>query len=137
MQYFLSHLNKNGKTLPGAGAGTWNKLAYFTNYATTGIDYLDYHVYPLNTTGLDPMVFQVDSIAHANNKRIVVGECWDNKFSDSEYVANPSQTYTIEINAERNVFDYFEYIDTLFQQTMIDLSQQANIDMVNFFQHTR
>jgi Secretion system C-terminal sorting domain len=132
VNYFINHLVHKGNILYGAGAGTWNPISYFQNYATTAVDYLDYHLYPINYSCLNDEVFQIDSIAMANGKKIVVGECWLHKNSDSEYVYT-NQLILEAQDDERDVLNYFEGVDTQFVQMMINLSQQANIELVNFF----
>ncbi len=141
VNYFINHLQRKGAILYGAGAGSWNTLNYFQKYATTAVDYLDYHVYPINGKCFNNTVFQVDSIAKAYNKKIIIGECGLHKESDSEYVAATTnfvyQANLDNIDQERSVFNYFEGIDTLFQQAMINLSQQAEIELVDFFDTER
>ena len=134
LNYFLANLKHKGNILFGAGGGTWNTLNYYENYAATSVDYLDYHIFVANGTEFNPEVFQIDSIAKVNGKRLVIGECSLHKESDSEYVAHPypGNPYFNAVG-DREVFDYFEGIDTLFQQALINLSQQADIDLVNFF----
>jgi len=135
--YFLNNLNLHGKNvLLGAGAGNWNLLQYWENYATitsttNPLNYLDIHIYPINGRTFNPIVFKVDSIAAKYNKIMVVGECSLHKNTDSEYVSNVPNLQALL--GERDVFNYFEGIDTLFQRSMMNLSQQANIQMVNFF----
>ena len=132
VNYFLSNLDKKN-TLLGAGAGTWNNISYFADFATTNIDYMDYHVYPVAGTCLNPMIFMVDSIAQANNKKIIIGECWCHKTSDSEWVYNTDLDFWRDTFYIRDDFNYFEHTDTQFTQIMINLSQQAHIELVDFF----
>jgi len=132
VNYWLSHLDKKNALL-GAGAGTWDVLKFFEDFASTNIDYMDYHVYPIAGTCLKPMVLQVDSVAEANSKPLVIGECWAHKCTDSDWAANPSIGYWKDTFFIGDDFDYFEHLDTLFVQTMIDVSQQANIGLVDFW----
>jgi hypothetical protein len=37
VQYFINHLNKRNSLL-GAGAGNWDSLPYFYNYAPMALD---------------------------------------------------------------------------------------------------
>ncbi|MGP8216954.1 MAG: T9SS type A sorting domain-containing protein [Bacteroidia bacterium] len=140
LEYFLTNLKHKGNILFGAGAGTWDALTYFENYASikngtypNSLDYLDYHMFMANGTEFNPEAFQIDSIAKANGKRLVIGECNLFQNSDSEYNAHSYPGYWANVDGERDKFDYFEGIDTMFQQAVINLSQLASIDMVNFY----
>lgn len=132
VKYWLSHLNARGTPL-GAGAGTWDKLTFFEDFAKTNIDYMDYHVYPIEGTCLAPEIFQVDSIAQANGKPLKIGECWAHKCTDSDWTAEPYVSYWKDTFFIGDDFSYFEHIDTLFVQTMVNLSQMANIGLVDFW----
>ena len=129
--YYLNHLVKHN-TLIGAGAGSWDTLTYIQKLVTTAIDYVDYHVYPLNNNCFDNHVFIIDSMAHATGKKIIIGEAWDNKFSDSEY-NGLSPIAGANIAQSRDVYDYWMPLDTLFQRVLVNLAQQAKIDVVNLF----
>jgi hypothetical protein len=52
-----------GSTLLGAGAGSWSSPQFDKDYATTGVDYIDLHVYPT-----EPQ-FVTNAIADANEAR--------------------------------------------------------------------
>jgi hypothetical protein len=132
VEYWLGNLHAHGTPL-GAGAGTWDMLKFFEDFASTNIDYMDYHVYPIEGTCLFPTVFQVDSIAQANNKPLIIGECWAHKCTDSDWQANPSISYWKDTFFIGDDFSYFENIDTLFVQTMVNLSQLANVQLVDFW----
>ena len=131
VNYYLNHLVKH-HTLVGAGSGSWDTIAYIQKLAATGMDYIDYHVYPLNNNFIDNHVFLIDSIAHATGKKIIIGEAWDNKISDSEY-NGLTPLAAANLAQSRDVFDYWEPLDTLFQHTLVHLARQAKIDVVNFF----
>jgi hypothetical protein len=79
------------------------------------------------------MLFMVDSIAQANNKKIIIGECWAHKLTDAEWASNNNLDHWTDTFYQRDDFNYFEPLDTSFTRIMINLSQQAHIDLVDFF----
>ncbi|MGP8214113.1 MAG: T9SS type A sorting domain-containing protein [Bacteroidia bacterium] len=138
VKYWVKNLKHKGSILWGAGAITTDKTAYFTNYAgVNALDYIDYHLFTANDTAMLPVIFQIDSIAAANGKQIVVGECWLHSESDSENNANTYPGTYGNLASSRDNFSYFEQKDTLFTQAMINLSQEEDIPFLNFFQTTR
>jgi hypothetical protein len=96
------------------------------------LDYIDYHVYPPNRNYIVGKALVIDSIAHANGKGVIIGEAWCNKETDSEYTNLPLLQST-QLNEQRDVFTYFEPVDTQFVRAMVNLSQQGRIDIVSFF----
>ena len=137
VKYWCDNLKHKGTMLWGAGAISTDKEQYFINYATVNkLDYLDYHLFTANNTSMIPAVFTIDSIAKANGKQVVVGECWCHAESDSEETANTYPGHYSDLADERDIFNYFEQKDTLFEQAMINLSQLEDIPFVNFFRMT-
>ena len=137
VKYWCDNLRHKGTMLWGAGAISTDKEQYFINYATVNrLDYLDYHLFTVNNASMIPAVFTIDSIAKANGKQVVVGECWCHAESDSEETANTYPGTYSNLADERGIFNYFEQKDTLFEQAMINLSQLEDIPFVNFFRMT-
>jgi len=127
-QYILEGLDRFG-ILIGGGAGTWDDLAYMKALADTGLDYLDAHIYPLEFL---PRFIDISDIAHANNKRLVVGEAWVYKLSSNDYgrlgdVAATSRIYG------RDVFSFWEPLDSKFLTVLIRMAGIYGYEFVSPF----
>ena len=132
INYFLNNLNPS-TTLLGAGAGSWDNIQFIQDIALTNIDFIDYHVYPPHFNYIDNIAFTIDSIADANNKKLIIGEAWCYKATNAEMVSITDPVGTSALVYSRDVFDYWVDIDTLFIKAMINLSQQSKIEVVSFF----
>lgn len=132
VNYFTGNLI-NGTTLLGAGAGTWDDFNFFEKIATqTSVDYIDYHIYPPHFNYINNIAFRIDSVADANAKKLVIGESWCYKATNNE-VANITQPVgTSQLIYSRDVFDYWVSVDTLFVQSLVNLSQQSKVELVQF-----
>jgi|GEM_PF-1356107 len=131
INYFTSNLNV-GTTLIGAGAGTWDDIGFFEEIAQTNIDYIDYHIYPPHFNYIDNIAFKIDSIADVYNKKLVIGESWSYKATNFEMVDITDPVATSALVYSRDGFDYWESVDTLFVKSMILLSQQSKVELVQF-----
>jgi hypothetical protein len=132
INYFIENLNTHNVPL-GSGAGSWDDIEYFQKIALTPVDFLDYHIYPVNFENVDNKVFIIDSIADANNKKLMIGEAWCYKITDSEIQNINQPVATSQLIYTRDVFDYWQSVDSLFVKAMVLLSQQSKIELVNFF----
>ena len=136
VKYYLNHLVNPNHVPLGAGSGTWEDVKYIAQVAPLPtLDFVNVHIYPVINDFIDNEALIVDSLAHANNKKIVVGECWCSKQSVAEYQSANLLNGT-ELTQERDGFEYWEPIDTQFVRMMINLSQQGQIDVVSFFYST-
>jgi hypothetical protein len=131
INFFTSNLNE-GTTLIGAGAGTWDQIDFFEKIAQTNIDYIDYHIYPPHFNYIDNIAFKIDSIADIYNKKLVIGESWCYKATNSELVNSTNPVAISALIYSRDGFDYWESVDTLFVKSMILLSQQSKVELVQF-----
>lgn len=131
INHFTSNLNI-ASTLIGAGAGTWDDIRFFEEIAQTNINYIDYHIYPPHFNYIDNNAFKIDSIAEANNKKLVIGESWCYKAKNDEMVDITDPVATSALVYSRDGFDYWESVDTLFVKSMILLSQQSKVELVQF-----
>src|SRR3990170_1011507 len=124
-------LDKRG-VLVGAGAGTWEDLAYAQSLARNGgLDYLDMHIYPINRDYVADRAFRFAEIAQRANKRVVLGEAWLYKASDQDLragnVAAAPGTFA------RDVFSFWEPLDARFVTTIVKVSPALKIDFTSFF----
>ena len=84
---FLNQLHKAGAGgIPiGAGIGTWQPdgRAFVKGLLSTGINYLDLHIYPVHRNYLENAITYAD-MAHAAGKQVAISEAWLLKVGDSE-----------------------------------------------------
>ena len=103
----------------GAGAGTWipSFTSYIQEFATTPINYIDMHIYPVNDNDLTN-ILTGSSIAQQAGLKIGVSENWPDKEADSELG-------TLDINTidSRDVFSFWSPIDQAFMQAMVACAQ--------------
>lgn len=128
VSYFLSGLDKNG-VLIGAGSGSWDDLAFIDSIAKlTDIDYIDFHIYPINQDFFVDKVFKIDSIADHYNKILVIGESWLFKATDEDLMdttlAPPDIFY-------RDVFSFWIPLDSLFLTSVVKLSQHTKSELTS------
>lgn len=115
-------------TLPlGAGFGTWlgqyppsSLLEYLAAYVALPLNYIDYHVYPINTEQGVSLLNNALVIAQQAGlalKPVAVSESWLWKMENSEYtVDNP------DLFSGRNPFSFWAPLDSYFGQTMQNLA---------------
>ena len=124
-------LDKRG-TLVGAGAGTWEDLAYAQSLSRIGaIDYLDMHIYPITRDYVNDRAFRFAEIAQRAGKRVVIGEAWLYKASDQDLRAG--NVAAAPGLFARDVFSFWEPLDARFVTTMVKFSHAVKIDFTSFF----
>ncbi|MGH2371893.1 MAG: hypothetical protein ACRDIC_00235, partial [bacterium] len=130
VQHMLKGLDRSG-VLIGAGAGTWDDLAYTQSLAQLPVDYIDMHIYPVNRDYVVDKAFRVGEIARRSNKKLVLGEAWlykarDNELGGQAVAAAPALF-------ARDVFSFWEPLDIEFLTTMVKLSHYLKVDFASFF----
>jgi len=87
ISYFLTKLHQSGVgNLPiGAGIGTWQPdgPSFVKALLSTGINYLDLHIYPINHAYLENAITYA-GMAHAAGKPAAISEAWLLKVGDGE-----------------------------------------------------
>lgn len=128
IQHVLSGLNRSGARL-GAGAGTWDDMAYFKALAQIPqLDYLDLHIYPIQRDFVIDRVQQAAAMAQRHNKTVAIGETWLYKVSERELgKISPVSAFA------RDVFSFWQPLDIMFIETIIDLSHQIRAEFCSFF----
>jgi len=128
IQHVASGLNRSGMRL-GAGAGTWDDPAYFEALARMAqLDYLDLHIYPIQRNFVVDRVWQVTAMARRYNKSVSIGETWLYKVSEWELgKISPVKAFA------RDVFSFWQPLDIMFFETIINLSHQIRADFCSFF----
>ena len=120
----------------GAGFGTWlgpyepNSLMDYTNaYLGLPLDYLDMHIYPINTeyNGLENFLSNALTVYQAASTNILprpvaISESWPWKMEDKEF--NVLSTDTLRA---RDPFSFWAPIDVYFIQTMEKLANYTQM----------
>ena len=131
LEYVTRGLDKRG-VLVGAGAGTWEDLAYAQSLARIGgLDYLDLHIYPVNRDYVSERAFRFAEIAQRAGKRLVLGEAWLYKSSDQDLRAG--NVAAAPGLFARDIFSFWEPLDARFVTTMVKFSHAMKIDFTSFF----
>lgn len=130
VQAVLAGLDRR-RTLVGAGAGTWDDLAYMQNLARTPVDYLDMHIYPINRDFVTDRAFRISDIAQRANKRLFLGEAWLYKARDGELGGAPVAAAPALF--ARDAFSFWEPLDVEFLTVMARLAQTLGVEFANFF----
>ena len=113
----------------GAGVGTsqQNALSYIQQYVALPVNFIDFHIYPINLQFL-PIALQIATTAAAAGKPVAMTECWMWKVADDELsVLNPDQVRA------RDPFSFWEPLDALFIQTMQNMGQHTQMLFMNPF----
>ncbi len=127
IQHVASGLNRSSVRI-GAGAGTWDDMAYFEALARIAqLDYLDLHIYPVQRDFVIDRVWQVADMAQRYNKSVSIGEAWLYKVSERELAISPVKAFA------RDMFSFWEPLDIMFLETIINLSHQIQADFCSFF----
>lgn len=121
-------------TIPvGAGFGTWlgpyppnSLLDYILAYVALPLDYIDYHVYPINTeqnVNLLNNALVIAQQAGLAGKPVAVSESWLWKMENSEFSTDNTNLFN-----SRNPFSFWAPLDAYFDQTMQNVANytQAN-----------
>jgi len=116
----------------GAGFGNWmpatgssSLVAYLDAYVALPLDYLDYHIYPINTekqVSLIGNALLIASLAAAAGKPVAVSEAWAWKMENSEWTKLPPDTFR-----SRDPFSFWGPLDGNFVQTMQALAKYTNM----------
>jgi fibronectin type 3 domain-containing protein len=113
----------------GAGTSTsqQNALEFIQQYVALPVNFIDFHMYPINDDFL-PIALQIVSTAAAAGKPVAMSECWLWKVADSELsVLNPDQVRA------RDPFSFWAPLDALFIQTMQNLGKHSQMLFMNPF----
>jgi hypothetical protein len=121
-------LNHHGVRL-GAGAGTWDDMAYFKALARIPeLDYLDLHIYPIQRDFVMDRVMQVKTMAKRHQKSVSIGEAWLYKVSEREL----GKISPVKVFA-RDVYSFWQPLDIMFLETVVNLSHRIQADFSSFF----
>ncbi len=131
LEFVTRGLDKRG-VLVGAGAGTWEDLAYAQALARiSGLDYLDMHIYPINRDYVTERAFRFAEIAQRAGKRLVLGEAWLYKAGDEDL--RSGNVAAAPGMFGRDVFSFWEPLDARFVISIVKFSHTMKIDFTSFF----
>ena len=130
----LSSVKQSGvpDMLVGAGTGTAqaNALSFIQAYVALPVDFIDFHIYPINKSYM-PIALQIAATAALAGKPVAMTECWLWKVRDNELGA----LTTDEIRA-RDPFSFWAPLDAYFIQTMQNVSQHTRMLFMDPFGST-
>jgi hypothetical protein len=128
VRHVAAGINLAGARL-GAGAGTWDNMAYFKALARISeLDYLDLHIYPIQRDFVMNRVTQIADMAYRHNKTVSIGEAWLYKASERELGRiSPVKAFA------RDVYSFWQPLDIMFLETVISLSHRIQADFCSFF----
>ena len=129
IRFALQDLDR-GKTLIGAGSGSWSPPAFAQALAKqTDVDLICIHVYPITGETLFN-ARQMARIAHANHKQAIIDEAWLYK------ILKPGGGNNVAAAADvfrRDVFSFWQPLDQKFVMLMLRLAETERIGLVSFF----
>jgi hypothetical protein len=131
-RYILTGLDRSG-TLIGAGAGTWDDMAYIRELAqNTDLDYIDMHTYPVEY--LKEAITAAD-IATAYNKKLVIAEAWLNKAGENETGGLGTMSALTTLYG-RDVYSFWQPLDSKFLEVLVKLANYKNYEFISPFWST-
>ena len=118
----------------GAGFGSWTPASvplvdYIGAYVALPLDYIDFHIYPINTENGDSYIGNTLVIAQAAASAglpVAMSEGWLWKMEDSEYAV-----FTGDYFRGRNPFSFWGTLDAGFLDTVYALGQYAKMFYVS------
>jgi hypothetical protein len=113
----------------GAGAGTWASADFFKALtAIPELDYIDFHIYPVQYGLASDRVLKAAEAAQAKGKRVSIGEAWLYKVSGREFNhISPVKAF------RRDVFSFWQPLDEDFIQLVVRLARTINAQFCSFF----
>jgi len=132
VNYILEGLDRTGTRI-GAGAGSWDDLAYFESLAAnTGLDYLDVHFYPIQGELVIDRAEKISAIARARGKGLTSGESWLYKISGDELARSQAIATAIDTFA-RDGYSFWAPLDQAYLEVMVDLSRYLKMEFLSPF----
>jgi len=111
----------------GAGVGSWvaNLTEYISDYVALPLNYIDFHIYPINTENNRSFLttaLTIASMAAAAGMPVAMSEVWLWKMEDSEWLVLTPDDFL-----SRESFAFWEPENTLFLQTMQNLANYTQM----------
>ena len=118
----LGLIGPHGSTKIGAGAASWFPISFDQAIATTGVDVLMEHIYPL-TPGIVSTLTATAALAHQVGKPLVADEVWLYKGSTT---ASGNVTASGQ-ESKMAAYSFFEPLDQRFLAITREWSQKADV----------
>ncbi len=132
VNHILSGIDR-GETRIGAGAGTWEDLAYFESLSgIAGLDYLDMHIYPIQGELVIERAERILEMARSTAKGLAVSEAWLYKASSSEVASGQNVAMAADIFA-RDAYSFWAPLDQAFLEVMVELSHYLELEFISPF----
>lgn len=129
IQFILEDLDR-GRTLVGAGSGSWSSLDFAGDLSNrTDLDFISIHLYPINGPMLSN-VREMARIARSHGKQAVIDEAWLYKAirpGGGNNVAATSEIF------RRDVYSFWQPLDIKFIKMVLHLAEEEKISLVSFF----
>ena len=130
VRFILDGLDRSGVRV-GAGAGTWDDIAYFDSLAAnTSLDYIDMHIYPIQRDFLWDKTLRISDIARSHGKGLTVGEAWLYKADERELSSGPAMHEEI---FARDAYSFWIPLDQRFLEFLVGLSQYLEMEFITPF----
>jgi len=111
----------------GAGVGSWvaNLTEYISDYVALPLNYIDFHIYPINSENNRSFLttaLTIASMAAAAGMPVAMSEVWLWKMENSEWLVLTPDDFL-----SRESFAFWEPTNTLFLQTMQNLANYTQM----------
>ncbi|MEW6554468.1 MAG: hypothetical protein AB1384_09300 [Actinomycetota bacterium] len=132
VNHILAGLDRAGTRI-GAGAGSWDDLAYFESLAAnTTVDYLDIHFYPIQGDAILDRAEQVSAIARTHGKELASAESWLYKISGEELSRSETVATAIDTFA-RDGYSFWAPLDQAYLEVMVELARYLDFAFLSPF----
>lgn len=129
VNFVLDGLDR-GKTLVGAGIGTWGNMQYIQSLAAgTDLDFIDIHVYPIVGQASLQRIFTIAETAKQHGKRVVMDEAWLYKVATLQASSIATNTDVFRLDA----FSFWAPLDQQFLALIVKSAQMENIEYISPF----
>ena len=129
VRFILKDLER-GRTLIGAGSGSWSPLDFARALADqTDLDFISIHIYPINGP-MSPNAGEMARIAHSSGKKAIIDESWLYK------VIRPGGGNNVAATSEifrRDVYSFWQPLDIKFMRMIFQMAEEEKISLVSFF----
>jgi hypothetical protein len=126
----LRNAGISGKPLIGAGIGSWvpNGTDYIRALAGSGVDYIDLHVFTLNSDFIANTIACLDA-AHAAGKGVAISETWLKKVTDAD-LQGGGRFHTVRTLRHATLNSFYSFwapLDSRFIEVMVKLAHWKNL----------
>ncbi len=130
IDFVLDSLDKRGVKV-GAGAGNWDAAGYFKAASIhPSIDYVDFHLYPINRNLGTEKLIEINQIADEFKKPLAISESWLYKIEDNELSSiTGSETKVLK----RDAYSFWAPLDQKYLSIFTKYARKINMQYCSFF----